>query len=112
MSERERAREVITVLGTIRPDEMGVTQTHEHLFLDAMDHYPGYGYQMVIDDEEVLAREIKELRNNKPRPARDFQYIIHDVEDHHEYGFRGLVWKKWVSAEDCLEEYSRWKASL
>jgi predicted metal-dependent phosphotriesterase family hydrolase len=44
-------REVITVNGVIGPEEMGVTQTHEHLFLDAMDHYPGYGYQLVIDDE-------------------------------------------------------------
>ena len=34
--------EVITVLGPIAPEEMGITQTHEHLFIDAMDHYPGY----------------------------------------------------------------------
>lgn len=54
-------REVITVNGIIRPDEMGVTYPHEHLFLDAMDHYPGYGYALVIDDEEVMAREIKEF---------------------------------------------------
>lgn len=53
-------REVITVNGIIRPEEMGVTQTHEHLFLDAMDHYPGYGYQLVIDDEEMMAKEIAE----------------------------------------------------
>jgi phosphotriesterase-related protein len=61
MSDSENNREVITVLGPIRPDEMGVTQTHEHLFLDAMDHYPGYGYQMVIDDEDVVAKEIEEF---------------------------------------------------
>jgi hypothetical protein len=30
-----------------------------------------------------------------------------------EYGFRGrLVWKKFVSAEDCLREYERWVAAL
>src|SRR5688572_7528584 len=58
--DRDHSREVISVLGPIRPDEMGVTQTHEHLFLDAMDHYPGYGYQMVIDDEDVVAKEIEE----------------------------------------------------
>ena len=53
-------REVITVNGLIRPDEMGVTYPHEHLFLDAMDHYASYGYQLVIDDEDMMAQEIEE----------------------------------------------------
>ena len=44
----------------------------------------------------------------KPRPAWDFQYVIHRVEAGREYGFRGrLVWKKWVSEPDCLQEYER-----
>ena len=43
-------REVITVLGPIAPEAMGITQAHEHLLLDAMDHYGGYQYG--IDDEE------------------------------------------------------------
>jgi phosphotriesterase-related protein len=71
MSDESNAREVITVLGTIRPDEMGVTQTHEHLFLDAMDHYAGYGYQMVIDDEEVMVREIEEFTRRGGRTICD-----------------------------------------
>jgi predicted metal-dependent phosphotriesterase family hydrolase len=50
-------REVITVLGTIKPEEMGIAQTHEHLVLDAMDHYGGY--QFVIDDEDLIAQELK-----------------------------------------------------
>lgn len=46
----------------------------------------------------------------KPRPAWDFQYVIHEVEEDREYGFRGrLVWKKWISPDDCLEEYNRWR---
>ena len=49
-------REVITVRGSIDPAEMGVTQTHEHLQIDAMDHYGGYGY--VIDDEELVVDEL------------------------------------------------------
>ena len=48
-----------------------------------------------------------------PRPAWDFQYVINRVESGAEYGFRGrLVWKKFVSAEDCLNEYERWAAAL
>lgn len=48
-----------------------------------------------------------------PRPAWDFQYVINRVETGMEYGFRGrLVWKKFVSAEDCFEEYERWSAGL
>ena len=50
-------REVITVRGPIEPSQMGVTQTHEHLQLDAMDHYGGYGF--VIDDEELVIDELK-----------------------------------------------------
>lgn len=48
-----------------------------------------------------------------PRPAWDFQYVINRIESKTEYGFRGrLVWKKFVSPQDCLEEYERWAAAL
>lgn len=48
-----------------------------------------------------------------PRPAWDFQYVIHQVEKGKSYGFRGrLVWKKFVSEEDCQGEYIQWKRSL
>ncbi len=59
MSSDLNSREVITVLGTMRPDQMGVTQTHEHLILDAMGHYPNYEY--VIDDEDLVANEVQEF---------------------------------------------------
>ena len=64
-------REVITVNGVIRPDEMGVTYPHEHLFLDAMDHYASYGYQLVIDDEDVMSREIEEFTGRGGRTVCD-----------------------------------------
>jgi len=51
-----RGREVITVRGLIDPGQMGITQTHEHLQLDAMDHYGGYGF--VIDDEQLVIDEL------------------------------------------------------
>jgi phosphotriesterase-related protein len=59
MSSDLNSREVITVLGTMSPDLMGVTQTHEHLILDAMGHYPNYEY--VIDDEDLVANEVQEF---------------------------------------------------
>jgi predicted metal-dependent phosphotriesterase family hydrolase len=52
----DKQREVITVGGVIDPSKMGITQTHEHLQLDAMDHYGGYGF--VIDDEELVIDEL------------------------------------------------------
>ena len=52
----QSGREVITVRGVIDPSQMGITQTHEHLQLDAMDHYGGYGF--VIDDEALVIDEL------------------------------------------------------
>jgi phosphotriesterase-related protein len=71
LSNDWKSREVITVLGVIRPEEMGVTYPHEHLFLDAMDHYSSYGYQLVIDDEDVVAREIEEFTTRGGRTVCD-----------------------------------------
>jgi len=51
------ASEVITVLGPIPPGKMGITQTHEHLLIDAMGHYGGY--EFVIDDEELIVEELE-----------------------------------------------------
>ena len=48
-----------------------------------------------------------------PRPAWDFQYVIHKIEPDKEYGYRARVaFKKSVSPEDCLREYQTWSASL
>jgi phosphotriesterase-related protein len=65
------SREVITVNGVIPPEQMGVTFPHEHLFLDAMDHYESYGYQLVIDDEDVMAKEIDEFTSRGGRTVCD-----------------------------------------
>src|SRR5438270_3909101 len=61
--------EVITVLGPIAPGDMGITYTHEHLFIDAMDHYPSY--EFVIDDEDVVARELEEFTRRGGRTICD-----------------------------------------
>jgi hypothetical protein len=48
-----------------------------------------------------------------PRPAFDWQYVIHKVEPGQEYGFRArMAWKQFVSAEDCQAEYDRWAGQL
>jgi predicted metal-dependent phosphotriesterase family hydrolase len=58
MTRRAR-HEVITVLGPIPPGRMGISQTHEHLIMDAMDHYGGY--EFVMDDEELAVEELAEF---------------------------------------------------
>jgi hypothetical protein len=48
-----------------------------------------------------------------PRPALDWQYVIHQLEADREYGFRArLAWKKYAGAEDCRDEYERWARGL
>lgn len=59
MSSFSQSLEVITVLGPIAPEEMGVTQTHEHLLFDGLDHYGSY--EFVIDDEETVVAELGEF---------------------------------------------------
>lgn len=53
-------QEVITVLGSIDPQEMGITHTHEHLQLDALDHYGNYDF--VNDDEEMAVQEMQNYK--------------------------------------------------
>jgi hypothetical protein len=61
-------------------------------------------------DDEIRFSLFKFKLPALKRPAWDFQYVIHRVRTNREYGFNGrLVWKKWVSEEDCLREYERWK---
>jgi phosphotriesterase-related protein len=62
-------REVITVLGPIAPEEMGVTNTHEHLQLDAYDLYKSY--EFVIDDEAMIIRELEEFTRRGGRTLCD-----------------------------------------
>ncbi len=53
------------------------------------------------------------VQDERRKPAWDFQYVIHDVEVGREYGYRGrLVWKKFVSDDDCLREYESWQREL
>ncbi|MBW7995074.1 MAG: hypothetical protein FVQ81_00595 [Candidatus Glassbacteria bacterium] len=42
-------------------------------------------------------------------PAWDWQYIIHDYEVGHSYGYTArLVYKPWVGRQDVIDEYESW----
>lgn len=63
--------------------------------------------------DEIRFSLFKFKLNKFPRPAWDFQYVIHKVENGKEYGFKGrLVWKKFISPEDCINEYLTWIEEL
>ncbi len=77
----------------------------------------GMVYQLMFDRahgeyDEIRFSLFKFKLERHPRPAWDFQYVVRDIEPDREYGFRGrLIWKKFVSAEDCHDEYMRWQRS-
>jgi len=61
------------------------------------------------DEDEIRFSIFKFKLPQLQRPAWDFQYVIHRVAQGKDYGFKArLVWKKFVSPEDCLQEYKRW----
>ena len=57
----EQTGEIITVTGVIAPEELGITQTHEHIWLNAYDHYKSYG--IVFEDEDMMVQELGEFRS-------------------------------------------------
>lgn len=65
-------------------------------------------------DDEIRFSIFKfKVKDEQKKPAWDFQYVIHDVQEGREYGYRGrLVWKKFVSPDDCQKEYQSWASAL
>jgi hypothetical protein len=60
-------------------------------------------------EDEIRLSLFKFKVPKHPRPAWDFQYVVHKVEAGKSYGFQGrLVWKKFVDEADCLREYETW----
>ena len=69
--------------------------------------------KMHSEEDEIRFSLFKFKLPKAPRPAWDFQYVIRKMQEGKEYGFKArMVWKRFVSAEDCLKEYQTWKASL
>ena len=76
---------------------------HEMVFILMFD-------RMYSAEDEIRFSLFKFKIPRHPRPAWDFQYVIHKVEEGRAYGFKGrLIWKKFVSPEDCEAEYRRWR---
>jgi hypothetical protein len=66
--------------------------------------------KMHTDEDEIRFSLFKFKLPRRPRPAWDFQYVIRKIEEGKEYGFKArLVWKRFVSQEDCRSEYENWK---
>jgi hypothetical protein len=69
--------------------------------------------RMHSEQDEIRFSLFKFKVRRRPCPAWDFQYVIHKVEEGRPYGFKGrLIWKNFVSPEDCQEEYRRWKTAI
>ena len=70
-------------------------------------------------DRTVTARdEIRftlfkyKVKAQGPKPALDYEYVVHKIEAGQEYGYKArVVWKPFVSPEDCLDEYQKWAAA-
>lgn len=63
-------------------------------------------------NEDVRFSLFKFKLKQFPRPAWDFQFVVRELEALKKYGFVGrLVWKRFVSAEDCAMEYEQWVTS-
>ena len=79
----------------------------------------GMTLMMMFDRTNSATDEIRfslfkfKVQGERRKPAWDFQYVIHNVQQEREYGYRcRLVWKKFVSQQDCLAEYESWAESL
>ena len=65
------------------------------------------------DEDEIRFSLFKFKLPKHPRPAWDFQYVVHHPKIGRRYGFKGrLIWKPFVSPEDCEQEYQKWTSSL
>ena len=60
--------------------------------------------------EEIRFSLFKFKLSKHPRPAWDFQYVVRNPKPNHTYQFSGrLVWKPYISPEDCQQVYDLWK---
>ena len=54
---------VMTVRGSIDPDDLGITLSHDHIFIDGWNMTPKHeSYALIMDDEDVLTGEVAKYR--------------------------------------------------
>lgn len=70
--------------------------------------------KLYTEEDEIRFSLFKfKVKDEVKKPAWDFQYVIHEAREKQEYGFKGrLVWKKFVSPEDCQSEYLQWQKTV
>ena len=69
--------------------------------------------RLVTEAEQIRFSLYKFKLPSVQRPAWDFQYVVEELQTGKEYGFRGgLVWKKFINQDDCLQEYESWAKAL
>ncbi len=77
----------------------------------------GMVFILMFDDADSSGEEIrfslfKFKLKQAPRPAWDFQYVLRQPDKSKTHGFRGrLIWKRFVSPEDCRREYETWRTT-
>ena len=60
-----------------------------------------------------LQSETDEMRFSQFAPAVDFQYVIRRLKLDQRYGFRArMIWKPWMTQDDCLQEFRAWQSTL
>jgi hypothetical protein len=65
--------------------------------------------KIYTEEDEIRFSLFKFKLPRFPRPAWDFQYVIRGIQESKEYGFKArLVWKRFVSQEDCVNEFESW----
>lgn len=52
------AGRVMTVLGPVAPDELGITLSHDHVIIDAWD-FQKPRYDVIFDDEAIMLEEVE-----------------------------------------------------
>ncbi len=67
-----KALRIVTVNGPIRPEELGVTLSHDHILVDAWGMTPGYeDYGTILDNEDLAIEELKGYRQAGGRALCD-----------------------------------------
>jgi predicted metal-dependent phosphotriesterase family hydrolase len=63
MPDAPGPQQIMTVLGPIAPEAIGNTLTHDHVLIDAFGLFGDSSYAWILDDEDVMARELDRFKS-------------------------------------------------